>query len=773
MNNVSFKTHGCARPQGAVALIRTALGAVFISLATGLYGQQSTPGNSSEDQVIELDPFDVTSVATDRYQASNTISGTAMNSRLKDVPMTINVITSEFLEDAIIGNIERVLDFNSSVTQTTRGEVSNQNAIFSLRGFRNRNILLDGVMGGDFIPRYLIDRIEVVKGPNTLYGQSDPGGLVNMISKRPTGKDSSSLTTRFGEDDTYAVDADVNIAQVAPGLGMRLLGSYETSGGWRWRDDKTEKFGAFSSEWQATDTTKIRVLASKNTRSGTPTNRATYSFMTVPTDLNGDGDTNDRIRGVAEASARFNNDFLPWHWTSETSNSGLDQDASYYQLNVQQALGEKINLQYNYMRANQENTVTFREYNTFNPAGNVTALYTTTYNENNEDAHTLNALMRAETGAITHNLIAGVRYTKSHRFSDNFRLRPGTGAERAVLNSLEIGGRTFRHVLNKSEILAGAEIWNDDMPTRAEMLAAGFRANQNGDSYEEITTAYLSDSFTMLDERLRILAGIRSIEITGYGYQLDGSGGAKRTSRDVSHQIGVNYAVNDRLVLFGNQATSFDPNGFDSNTNDYYPAEESDAIELGAKLDGLWDGKLSGSVSWFLIDKANVVRNDYNPVTFRSDTEISDDRSDGYDVELFLNLSKGWQTTLGYTHLNARTVRTQTEALGLALEGAAPDRLTFFTTYSFSDGGLKGLRMGGGAIRAWGPIQQFGTSTNQLVVEDGYTQINLFARYTTQLFEKPTTFGLNISNLTNEFMIRARANTNSPRQIMGSIRVDF
>lgn len=773
MNSVFATTNERVRTISATPRIRTALVAVFISIASGLHGQKSNSDDLSDHDVVTLDPFDVTSVATDRYQASNTISGTAMNSRLKDVPMTINVITSEFLDDAIIGNIERVLDFNSSVTQTTRGEVNNQNALFSLRGFRNRNILLDGVMGGDFIPRYLIDRIEVVKGPNTLYGQSDPGGLVNMISKRPKGKDASSVTTRFGEDDTYAVDADVNIAAVAPGLGMRFLGSYETSEGWRWLDEKTEKFGAFTSEWQATETTKVRVLASKNTRTGTPTNRATYSFMIVPTDLNGDGDLADTVRGVAENSVRYNNDFLPWHWTSETANSDLDQDATYYQLNLQQSVGERINLQYNYMRASQENVVTFREYNTFSAAGSVTAAYNTTYHENNEDAHTLNALMRAETGAVTHNLIAGVRYTKSHRYTDGFRLRPGNGAERAALNAMEATGRTFRHVLTKSEILAGAEIWQDDAPSRTDLLAAGFRTNQNADSYEEVTTAYLSDSFTMLNERLRILAGLRSIEITGYGYQLDGSGGTKRTSRDVSHQVGVNYAVNDTLVLFANQATSFDPNGFNSDTNDYFPAEESDAIEFGVKLDELWGGRLSGSVSWFLIDKVNVVRNDFNPVTFTSDTEISDDRSDGFDVEFFLNLTKGWQTTVGYTHMNARTVKSQTEALGLNLEGAAPDRLTFFTTYSFGDGGLKGLRVGGGAIRAWGPIQQFGTSNNQFVVEDGYTQVNLFARYTTELFEKPTTFGLNVSNLTNEFMIRARANTNSPRQIMGSIRVDF
>lgn len=765
--NECLPTQRSRAVRGFLALL--ASGAV----ATAPLAAQAAAQNTAAEKVIELDPFDVTSVDTDRYQASNTISGTAMNTLLRDVPMTINVITSEFLSDAVVGDIERALDFNSSITQTTRGQVNNQNAMFSLRGFRNRNILLDGVMGGDFIPRYLVDRIEVVKGPNTLYGQSDPGGLVNMISKRPKGSDHFHLTTRFGSNETWGGDFDVNVAKVAPGLGVRLLGSYESTDGWRWRDDKETSFGAVSADWKATSSTRVRVLASRNSTTGTPTNRATYPFMQVPTDLNGDGDTLDTIDGIAESGVRFNNDFVPWEWTSETASSGIEQDASYYQFNLQQSIGASVDLLYNYMRSDQENDVTFREFNTFTPAGTVGALYQSTNNQNIEDAHTLNALIRAQTGSIKHNIIAGARYTKSTRWSEAYRLRPGNAAERAALNALEAQGRTFRHTLSRSDLLAGATIWLDDAPTRSEIRNAGFRTNQNARSYEEVRTYYVSDSFAMFDERLRILAGLRSFEVTGWGFQLNGSGGSKRTSRDVSHQIGVNYALNRMLILYGNQATSFDPNGFNQDTNDYFPPEESDAVEVGLKLDGLWGGRISGSVSWFRIDKVNVVRSDYNPFQFRNTVDITDDRSEGMDVELFLNLSKGWQTTVGYTHLNARTVRSDTNALGLRLEGAAPDRLTFFTSYSFDEGSLKGLRIGGGGIKAWGPIQQFGTSTNRFIREDGYTQINLFARYTRNVFQRPTTFGLNVSNLMDEFFIRARANTASPREIVGSINIHF
>ncbi|MBL9207755.1 MAG: TonB-dependent receptor [Opitutaceae bacterium] len=736
--------------------------------------QTSPPPTAPSDQAVVMDPFDVTSVQSDRYQASNTISGTAMNTLLKDVPMSINVITAEFLNDAVIGDIERVLDFNSSVTQIARAEVSNQIGMFSLRGFRNRNTLLDGVVGGDFIPRYLVDRIEVVKGPNTLYGQSDPGGLVNMISKRPRGKDQTDLTFRFGSFNTFGGDIDVSLAQVAPGVGLRVIGSYDASDGYRaLSEDRKSYLGAAIVEWKATKTTRLRVLASTTTKSGNPSNRGVLPFEIIPTDLNGDGDTLDRVGGVPEATARYNTTFAPEDFTSQTRNSEFTQEGDYFQINAQQSVGSLLDLQYNFMRSEQVNDVAFREFNTFDAAGNVVALYQATNNYNVVDAHTLNALMRFETGPFRHSLIAGVRRTMSKGIGDTFNLRPGTPAERAVLDALAVNGRVFRHTLTKSQLLAGAEVWKDDAPTRNEIRSAGFRANQSGWNHGQTETFYVSDSFTVFNDRLRILAGLRSIELQGWSYQLNGSGGAKRITRDVSHQIGVNYAFNKSLVAFANQATSYNPNGFDVDTNDYFPAEESEAIEVGLKLDGFWGGRISGSVAWFAIDKINVVRSDYNPFTFRNTTEISDDRSEGLDVELFLNLAKGWQTTVSYTHLNARTVSSKTEAIGMRLEGAAPDRLTFYTTYSIDSGALKGVRFGGGAIRAWGPIQQFGTSDSRLIREDGYTQVNLFARYTRQLFGRPTTFGLNVSNLTDEFYIRARGNSNTPREFLGSIHTKF
>ena len=167
------------------------------------------------------------------------------------------------------------------------------------------------------------------------------------------------------------------------------------------------------------------------------------------------------------------------------------------------------------------------------------------------------------------------------------------------------------------------------------------------------------------------------------------------------------------------------------------------------------------------------VPTDPNPVTFSSITEINDDESKGYEAELFVNPTKNWQTLVNFSHIDARVVVSHTLAKNLRLEGATPNRLTFWNSYGFDEGFLHGLRFGGGFVVARGPIQQFGTSNSQLVVENGYTVINLFARYATRIAGQAITLGVNVDNLNNVFFLQARAATNNPRQITFSASYDL
>lgn len=754
-----------------VRLLRGTVVAAALFSAAGR--AQTAPASAAKGDPIILNPFDVTAGSNKGYMATNTISGTAMNTPLKEVPMAINVITAEFLADSLVGNFEQALDYNSAITQTSRLPVNNRNDAFAIRGFRNRNTLVDGVIAGEFIPPQMIDRIEVVKGPNTLYGQSDPGGLINVISKRPQGRNRLSLGLRGGDNGLFGADFDGNVVAGNGRIGLRLVGAHTRTDGYRILDDNKSTFLGVAGDVKLAKDTTALFHVSGSESDGISSQRSTFSFEIIPTDLNRDGRIDGTVvNGIPENTARYNNTFLPRDYTSATDATRYEQESKFLQFGLRQRLGRHTNIQYMFVRTDQDMDMNFREYNTFNPAGSSDANHSAQRNSNRTDVHTLNSLFTVTTGPLTHRLLLGARYSWDQSEGATHSLRTlGPGTERATLNRLISEGRRIRLFLTKNDVLSGVKYWLDDTPTAQEMRTLGTRNGNVYMSESRVSSAYISDSIAMLDNRLKLLAGLRYVRIRSQSTDIAGVKiGRLNDQDDTSYQVGATYDLTTRLAAYANTATAFNPNGFDAITGVFFDPELSRAYEAGLKFEDLWQGRLGGSVSLFQIRKENVLRSDYNPVTFRADSEISDDESRGWETELFFNPTKSWQLVLNYSRIDAKVIVSRTTAKNLALEGATPHRVTLWSNYAVDAGPLKGLRFGGGMIHAKGPIQQFGTSNSQLVREDGYTTFSVFARYPVKLFEQRVAVGLNVDNLTNVFFMRSRAGTNNPRQIVLSVR---
>lgn len=722
-----------------------------------------------------LDPFDVTSKPVKGYVATNSISGTAMNMPLKEVPMSINVITSEFLDDALVGELAAAFDYNASITQTNRQPVFTRNAVWSIRGFRTRNTLIDGVLAGEYVPTQMIDRIEVVKGPNTLYGQSDPGGLINIISKRPSGSTRASIAQKIGEQSLFETVLDAETAVFDKRLGLRLVGTHRETDGWRPVDGSRTDFIGLAADYQISRRMRFLFHGSGSRSSGNPAQRGTWSFQSIPTDFNGDGDTLDRINGVPEATARFNNTFLPRNFTSQTPGNRFEQHNRYLQTTLRHLVSDAVTVQYTFFNSFQDLMITAREFNTFSPAGTVQADHVWSDEDRETNVHTLNAHATATTGSVDHRILLGVRLS----YDDNdgngtYRLRAANAAERAVLQGMISQGRRIRLVLTKNDVLSGVPFWRDDVPTGREIFALGTRNNDVRSRREDVKTFYLTDSITLLNNRLKVLGGIRRINIVSQATNTAGRPiSAKNDQSDTSYQLGGIYDVTPRISAFANAATAFEPNSTDPNTGVPRPPEEAQAYEVGLKFDRLLGDRVTGSIAAFVIDKQNVIRSDFNPVLFRNDTEMTDDQVKGFEAEVFFSPREQWHFVLSYSYLDAHVVKSVTEARNLRLEGAPPHRLAIWTSFGFERGPLKGLRMGGGLVGVKGPVQQFGTSENQHILENGYTEFDAFVRYDTRLFKRALTLGLNIDNVTDVFYMRSRAGTNSPRQTVFSMKMKF
>lgn len=177
---------------------RSSAGLLALCLALGAVRAfaQSAPSKESppnKEETVTLSPFEVKAEENRGYAAAETLTGTRVATQIKDLPYTVNVVTSEFFEDFAMFQLDDTLTQVGGLTGLDVG------GGFNLRGFASSSQLRDGFYRQGRYGQTNIDRVEVIKGPNAgIYGRSSPGGMVNMISKAPQKAETQKLTVRGG-----------------------------------------------------------------------------------------------------------------------------------------------------------------------------------------------------------------------------------------------------------------------------------------------------------------------------------------------------------------------------------------------------------------------------------------------------------------------------------------------------------------------------------------------------------------------------------------------
>ena len=155
------------------------------------------------------------------YRASRSSTATKTDTDIRDTPQSIAVVPSQVLEDLNSTRIDRALDFAGGVSrQNNFGGLTFLN--YSVRGFTTGELYKNGfaVNRGSYSAPDTsnIERIEVLKGPAaSLYGRGDPGGLVNIVTKRPQAEAFTRFKASAGSWDRYRTALDVNTPLDAEG----------------------------------------------------------------------------------------------------------------------------------------------------------------------------------------------------------------------------------------------------------------------------------------------------------------------------------------------------------------------------------------------------------------------------------------------------------------------------------------------------------------------------------------------------------------------------
>ncbi|MBV0933120.1 TonB-dependent siderophore receptor [Marinobacterium weihaiense] len=237
-----------------------------LAIATLLSTQAAhATDNTSHREVVQNDSILITGVQ-DGFKTITSSGAMRMEMDQLETPQQVNVINEQLMTEQGSTTLGQVLSNDASVSA---GGTSRNRERFSLRGFElssGSGFLRNGQQHWSHYrqPIELLDRVEVLKGPSgLLYGKSAPGGLINMVTKKPTYERQTIIRQDVGSDNELRTMLDTGGALTEDErLRARLVLSRQQYDSWREYTDgstpETERFvGGLFVDYDLTDTATL------------------------------------------------------------------------------------------------------------------------------------------------------------------------------------------------------------------------------------------------------------------------------------------------------------------------------------------------------------------------------------------------------------------------------------------------------------------------------------------------------------------------------------
>ena len=637
------------------------------------------------------------------YQPPPTSSVMRSHGLLLEAPQTVNVVPAQVLRDQQPRNLDDALGNISGITQSnTLG--STQDAVM-LRGFgdnRNGSIMKDGmpVVQGRAL-NATAERVEVLKGPSSLlYGIQDPGGVVNIVSKKPERVQSTSLTARGSTFGSGKNGSGGNLDTTGPfgdsGLAYRLIVDHEDEDYWRNYGTHRETLVAPSLAWYG-DTTQV-VLAYEHREFLAPFDRGTAIDPKPNHPLN--------IPATRRLDEPFNN---------------MEGRSDLYRLTVDHDLNDDWKAHFGYSWNRETYDASQVRVSAVNTDG------------------TLTRKMDGTQGAITTDRFTTVSLEgKVNVFGLQNDLVFGMDDEYRKIYRADLIRQASRTTFNYNNPVYGNEVAGTTVSAADSAQTDLLRSD----------SLFFQDAIHLTDQWI-FVAGARYQMYDQYA----GKGVPFKANTNGNGQAwvpraGLVYRYTDELSFYGSYTESFKPNSTiaaladgSTLTGDLTP-EESKSWELGAKLD--IPGRITASAALFNIDKRNVLVS----VGSLANTIYSiagQVRSRGLELDASGQLTDKWSVIGSYAYTDAEDIKDKDPTLqGNRLQNVAKHTGSLSVAYDFGSifGGDQ-LRVGTGA-RYVG--ERAGDAANDFDLP-GYTVADAFATYDTKIEGQKVKFQLNVKNM--------------------------
>ena len=739
---------------------------------TGHAYAQTAPKTAAEE-TIRLADFTVGAERASGYRAQSAITATGFGANILDIPVTINVLTGEFVSD--MG-----ATLQSEVLRFVPGVITNPNyeSYINIRGFSGLQSYRNGQYRRQLYSTWGMDRIEVIKGSSSIFfGLVRPGGVVNYITKKAEfNQQGGDAKISFGSWDFKRAEVNYNYGgdKVAARIG---LGGIDADG-WRNDDFKKEHYlgGAVSvkvfKEGLVTldletvrrvnqDRESAAVLRTNSRYYGNPAAIASglaprawlnaNGFASVPTfDMfapvfGGDDPYGSKVTMGSGTYSFYQSYTADLEYTQKIGSSLV------YQLQANYAIDD-----FEILRSIGGDQEPFADGSVRFRFGNF-ANYRDSYNLDNKFTY------RLALGETVHSISFGQESQRVYQdtpgwFDTAGRFQDGRYGAFATWNP-----RTQPLRNAPAERAASNETWNISR-RRAEILL-GY---------------YVGVQSEFFGGRVRTIVGARRNEYSRNTYYERAVGNpeiATPTTTATTPLYGALVKLTSNLSAFATYSESLEPQlGADADGRGLDPVTGK-GFDLGLKS-AVLDGRLTGTLSFYGVkredlssrDSAREVATARQPWFIYGDAE----ESQGVELDLAYNPVANWQVMASYSHATkAETTASTTPArVGLPLAAFPQDVLSLWTKYDVRSGALNGWSFGGGFRNS--SSSRFAADQNLIVEMPGYRTVDLLVQYRFKFEGRDASAQLNVKNLGDaSYREGSFGAFGDPRSLMLSLSTKF
>jgi iron complex outermembrane receptor protein len=618
------------------------------------------------------------------------------NFSLMETPAADLIIDARTLKDAGALDLNQALDLSSSVArQNNFGGLWNSFAIRGFVGDENlpSNYLVNGFNAGRGFagPRDMsgIESVEVLKGPRAaLFGRGEPGGSVNLVTKRPHEGNDGELNLSTARFDTRRGDIDWN-QQVNDTVAYRVVGYAQDAGSFR-NTVESKSHGLFPS---------LALQLGADTRL---VYELEYSEQESPFD-----------RGVVAPAGKL--DGMPRsNFLGEPGDGPMTAEALGHQLELVHQLTSEWTLLAGY---NQRDTSLAGFSTEPELTGARQALprdgRTLTRQRRSRSYDADYSILRAELngdielGSLRHRLIIGADSDSFENDQVFRRARAPTLASNPTLAQLQA-----------IDILAPVY---GQYPLPTPTLLTDRLETQEADGL------YFQDQIS-LNAQWELRLGGRFDRFEQDQLNRANNSRSKQSDERFSPQLGLVFAATEQLSFFGVYGESFRAlSGSDFAGNNFDP-NTSSAVEAGMKFQ-LNEGRLTGNVSIYSIEQDNILASD--PVNAGFLVAAGEAESQGFEIDLGGEVLPGLQVWFSYSYTDASVVDDLLDPnFGLVVRGG--DRMLNVPSHAMSAMLVKETTLASRPLRIGGSLthvgERLGEAATNFELPD-YTLTRVFADY--------------------------------------------